>query len=505
MRRFSRLPIGSPQPYSWDSDPRIISWFEPGNGFANKFSASPWGNLLQVGGSVPIGGGLDGHPAYQFSKGVSGCLVTQNTGPNVRFYGPIHTITIIKATAGSNVAGDGWFADPVNATPKYSWNSSAGARLFGNGSNFIVPCTTANYNLHELYLHGSLTRFSINGAAYSTLKNTGIDCKFSGLVMGSAVNNGLGASSNHDCVFRLDYEGQMPDQFRFGLWAYLKSLFPSLNLSSMPGAFDIRPTDPNNLLIPGQFDVVPLIAQSNGSCYSQVSTAAINPNILMLANDNTYKPMTTDYDNQTNHADIVSVEPAALGIGGEAGAMCNAIQAFTGRTLVLVPCAIGGSWVVPGTLSPTQNFYWGPEYPRNFQLANSNYGSAVRRVKDALDRGGNFLFTRYRQGEAEAMSSPEIGALWPDSMTALMDRFHRDIGVVRKRVVFARLSASPHGAGNWTNFITNIQPLAVKTGQAMSETPDGPYNSDGLHLQGVGCDQSGINAFNVAVNEGYIQ
>ncbi len=489
----------------WSDDPQILAWYEADNGLTNKFAASPWGNLTQVSGTVPIGGGLDGHPAYQFTKGVSGLLVTANTGPAVRFYGPVHIIAIVKDTG--SAGGDTWFADPASAAPRIGRTNAANAFVTSN-SSFLVPATIANFNCYNLYLHGSLSRFSVNGAAYSASQNTGTTCDFDGMVLGAGASGG-GFNSSCEIAFWFAYEGMLPDSTMAGLWAYLRAKFPSLSLpASAQPAFSIAPTDPNSLLVP-PFDVLPFAGQSNSSsAYSNAATVPFSAGILMLGNDGVYKVATDLYDDQTNHADIVSVEPnTPKTFGGEAAAMCNAVRARTGRTLVLIPGMLGSSSIVGGVTVPPQNFWWDPGYPRGFKLANSLYGSWVRRTKDALSRGGTYLFTGWDQGEAESGSSPTLGNQWPNAFTALMNSFHADIGVTKK-VVFVQLSLNIGTlfGTNGANFRAITQPLAIGAGQVMASAPDGPYNAnpDQVHRQGSGCDVTGANIAAAAIAAGYI-
>lgn len=489
--------------FAWASDPNILSWREADSGLGDKIANNPWGAFTQPGGAVPIAsGGANGQLEWQFTKGSGKYLLAAGADLNLRYYPPFHLFVIVKST-GTPSAGDAWLGNPLNGNPRLCWQASTTARITSNSSVDITGITTANYNLYDIYFHSGFSRRSVNGAAYTTIDTT-IGSAMDGLVLGAG-NSAGGVSSSCAIPFIMIVEGQASATLKAGLFAYLNAKY-GMGLPAPPATFSIAAADPSALFTP-PFDIVVGGGASNNGNYSQVATAAFNPNIYIFGNDNVYKTAPALYDVNTNQMDVISADTPSSPAGGNASSLCNSLQAAWGRPLVYIPCMTGSSYVVPGTTMPPQHFTWEQSYLLGSRpvgatgVRNTIFNSAVERVKDAIAKGGTYRFMWW-YGDGEALVAQQFGDLWPTYAPQTWDAFHARIGQT-KRVVYVQMALTTHGT-NWANFRANTQPLVQTSQQIMVSAPDGPYNGDGLgHLQGTACDTIGAAGAAAAIAAGW--
>lgn len=189
----------------WFQDQNWLAIYDPLVGFADTTGRSPWGPLVQTGGTVPIGGGLNGQPAYQFTNG-GPYLLAAGADLSLRWYPPLHVFALIK-DMGGNGAGAAWFGNPLNGNPRLCFQSASLARFTSN-SSIDIAATVANYNWYDIYIHSRISKYSVNGAPYTACDTT-IGCAFDGLVLGAG--NAAGTlSSNCEIAWIGIAEGQLP-------------------------------------------------------------------------------------------------------------------------------------------------------------------------------------------------------------------------------------------------------------------------------------------------------
>jgi len=207
------------------ADPRLLFWFEPEFGISDQATSGVFGPLATSGGPVTTGGSYDGHPAWQLAKASGGFLKTADPANTNFWYQPYHLFFVAAAT-GSPAAGDSWLASSVSANPRIQYQSATQLRL---QTGVATNITTGNPNvmrLYELYHHSGQTRISINGGAYATLA-AGTGGVLEGICIGASSTAG-GSRADVDFLLALGYEGQAPDSFKVGLYAYLKAKFPTV-------------------------------------------------------------------------------------------------------------------------------------------------------------------------------------------------------------------------------------------------------------------------------------
>ncbi len=275
------------------------------------------------------------------------------------------------------------------------------------------------------------------------------------------------------------------------------------------GQISVEAVD-SGALLSGSFDILPYYGQSNISVKSTVATQAFNATggngtILQLGNDNTITAAKASYDDITGQQDVASLELAANStLSGPGSSLANTYQVASGRQVVICPGMLGGAAVVQG--AQNQNFQLQAGFPRGNKLRNSPYGSLIARVKNLQALGGTVRFLTYFQGEAEGSLSSTIGDKWPAEVQAMWAQFFIDIGMPgQDKVIFAQVDMQNRAAfPNFANFRAVTQPLAqVAHKYVMVSYPAGPWEADGVHLQGSGCDTLGTAAANAALAEGW--
>jgi hypothetical protein len=255
------------------------------------------------------------------------------------------------------------------------------------------------------------------------------------------------------------------------------------------------------ITLPADFDFIVIGGQSQNSNYTSAGSLTFTSGILELGNDNVYKAAVSKYDDPTNQTDLISLEnPAALKSYGNAIAMANQIAAASGRPLVIVPCMLGGSGIVPPQSGGVLWAIWDPAFPRGFGLRNSLMGSMVARTQDAIARGGKFRYLWWDQGQAEAISDLAHVNAWVSKTDSALSYFYARTGLP-ERTIFAQMAVTPHGS-NWAA-ARAAQPGLASASRIMVSEPDGPYEPDGLHDGPAAADALGGLVAGAALSAGW--
>jgi hypothetical protein len=301
-------------------------------------------------------------------------------------------------------------------------------------------------------------------------------------------------------------EGPIPDFVLQGFTFYARARYPSFGLAAaIPAAFSVNQTSLGGLVAP-PFDVVPIGGQSNNKTFAITGPVTVpGANTFELLSDNTVSPLLTLYQgNATNLDRVNNADNLAGKIGGNATALANSYVASSGRPLLVVPCAEGGSYMGG---SPPSSQLWAPSYPHNQQFRNSLFGSMVQRTLSMLALGGTFRFLWWYQGESEVLvgsggvvdSPAQHAALTDDFLT----KFFQAIGQP-KRVILQTI-ANTCGTATPSN-IAILQAgqasLAAAGSVLVMPASSGPYEADNLHLTGPAQTVLGNQAAAAAIAQG---
>lgn len=460
----------------------LLAWFRADSGTANLSSFSQWGNLVTSGAAVPLVSGPDGRMAWSFAKASGGRLKSASANsPNV--FGPFHVFVVGKFT-GTPAAGDAMWgsAQTSNNGISLRFQDATHAR-FTAQTNQAYLATPTTYQLHTMYSHSKESRACVNGAAYATF-NPG-NASIGGISLGAQGGGLINPSDSEVCEI-IVVDGQASASLLALLWTYFKARYPSLGLTSPPATFTTLAT---GSMPSGTVDGFALLGQSQASEFSDVATAAAGANTYVFGNDNIISAAApAHYDASTNQLDSVSAD--SISVGGCGFGIANALATRSGRNTMIIPGPLGGSSVVANVGTHVDDT-WHPSARRGYLLRNTLLGSAIERTKDFIAKGGNFRFLFWWEGESAAASASY--AQWPSRVVDTWEAFFAAIGKP-VRVIYTQIPLCGSYAGrgaNWDAFRALQASVAVAHKYVMISAPDGPYNTDGLHVQGAGLDAIG--------------
>jgi Carbohydrate esterase, sialic acid-specific acetylesterase len=487
--------------YEFNTDPRIVAGHEPDHGFADLTPiAPPWGSLIETGGPVSIGGVLDGHAVYQFSKTTGGVLTSANQAV---MESGIHLFVVARWT-GTPAIGDALLGSARGDPTVGEASGVADLRFLSTtqgvadgGQSIAFVTRPFAFTLYEIYYHSKYSRVSVDGGPYFT-GSLGSGSWFSGIELGGFWG---GQRSDSEVAFVLVYEGQAPARFKRGLYGYLGAKFPSLDLAAgPPPVFSLDTTAPALWDATKPWNAVIVLGQSNASNYASGSTATWQPGTFLFGNDQTWKLGLPQWDSFIGQTDSVSLDPTGT-VGGLAGSFANSLQSAWGIPTVLVPCSLSASFIVPGTYPTAPMRSWDREYPRGQHLRDSLYWSAVNRALQVIKWGGTIKALVWYQGNSEAFNAdPAIRSQWPARTQATLDSFWSDIGQPNPRltgdpsrktiVVGIEQNAASSAAYPWyDDFRLNVQPSIQRSANQIFVTPPaGPFEADQIHLVNTALD-----------------
>jgi hypothetical protein len=491
--------MGTSSGYNFATDPRLIARYRANDGLAD-LTANPagFGALVQTAGAVATAVGVNGRTCWQLRSASGGYLLS---GLATRYETPVHIFVVAQAAAGS-LPTQFWVSAQAGAglVTVMSYSSVAAMRYDGTG-NTTIACTPANLTFYNYYAHGSVSRSSVNGAAYTSIAAVGAGFGIvSGLCFGALTTGGN--RGNLDLYEVFVYQGQAPAQFMSQLTAYVRATYPAIGVAANPPAvFSVNQTSLGGLFA-APFDFMLIGGQSNNANYATTATTIAGANTFQLGNDNTIAALAQLYDDPTGQIDTVSVDAVAGKAGGNFTAFANAYVAASGRPLVGVPCALGGSSMslVSPPLSPTS---WNKRAVRGFRLRDSLYGSMLARGQNMLALGGTFRALWWYQGENEAIAG---GQALTDFSALTLDffaSFFADFGQPQ-RVLVQTIANTVAGAS-----APNL--AAVQAAQAAFAQPgvrivlppsSGPYEADNIHLAASACNAVGSAAAAAAIAAG---
>jgi hypothetical protein len=204
-----------------------------------------------------------------------------------------------------------------------------------------------------------------------------------------------------------------------------------------------------------------------------------DPNILLFGNDDVLKAAAEPLDSPAGQIDMVSADNlAAVGPGLSFARTLR--TNFGPRSIILVPCAKGGSSLAQWSPNPTPS---------------TLYGSCLRRAKAAITEGAELGGVLWYQGETDAASLSET-ALWPSRMATLVFRLRQDLRSPALPWVVVGLADSPAAGSRpypgWSEIQRaqlrlprQIRNLAHVSAAGLST------NADNLHLDTVAQEQLG--------------
>jgi Carbohydrate esterase, sialic acid-specific acetylesterase len=204
-----------------------------------------------------------------------------------------------------------------------------------------------------------------------------------------------------------------------------------------------------------------------------------NPNILLFGNDDVLKTALEPLDSPVGQIDMVSADNlAAVGPGMSFARTLR--TSFGLRSIILVPCAKGGSSLAQWSPNPSPS---------------TLYGSCLRRAKAAITEGAELGGVLWYQGETDAASLSET-ALWPSRMATLVFRLRQDLRSTTLPWVVVGLAdypaAGPRPYPGWSEIQRaqlrlprQIRNLAHVSAAGLST------NADSLHLDTVAHEQLG--------------
>ena len=195
--------------------------------------------------------------------------------------------------------------------------------------------------------------------------------------------------------------------------------------------------------------------------------------ILNFTNAYGLVPATEPIDSNIGQVDRISIEGGEPGVGpGLVFADSIAASLSEDDTIVLVPCAKGGS--------TTQD--WAFSYFRN-----SLFGSCIDRALRARAlTGGDFAALLWYQGESDSVS-PETAEGWASRTQAIWDNFRQSLGESGLPILYVRLPESfPAIYTGWrTTQAEQSFLMSVERRQIWIQAPS-LINPDQIHLSTAG-------------------
>lgn len=473
-KNFAWLPSTVGPVYSLDTDPLIMARYRASDGAADiSTSGIGLGPLVATSGAVSIGADSDGNAVWQLRSGSGGFLKT--AGGATVFYNPITVILIAKAGP-APASNQCWLTTSGVASSIY-WASAAGLKLTG-ASSAVIASVPANENVFSVYEHNNVSSAGVNGSAFAALTAVGGNV---GIINTNLTLGGDPSGSNRadvDIAEVIVYEGPATAQFLTALTAYVRRRYPSRGMSAVVPS----PPSPWQLsrgaMPAGAFDYALFLGQSNNDGLHSLTGVPTAAGALAynFKPDNSIIACPALYGDPTNTIDGVNVN-ALAGVGGNATAFAAAYTASTARSLLVVPCALGGSQLVAN---------WWPLLVRGNKKRNCLYGMALDRARNIQSLGGRLVALVWYQGESEAQIGGALLANYQTNLDFMLSSFFRDLGIPEKTLI---QTVANTVAGATAPNLAAMQAvpgaLAALSGGTRRALPpsSGPYEADNLHLQ----------------------
>lgn len=232
----------------------------------------------------------------------------------------------------------------------------------------------------------------------------------------------------------------------------------------LAGCATSKPVAPEIFLLMGQSNM------SGRGATEEIPPGALAPDlgIRVLGNDGVLRTAKEPIDSAEGQIDPVSADTAA-GVGPGL-AFAKARIAVTGRAIVLVPCAKGGTAIALWKRSDSRQ---------------TLYGSCLARARQAQAIGPVTGVIWY-QGESDTETAA-LAALWPVRFRALVTDLRRDLAAPRLPVTIVAIGDRPLSgkyAGRFP-FWREVQATQVSLrlpGVTVVEAQGLPRNADELHL-----------------------
>lgn len=462
----------------------------------NKGAFGSGGNLLDDTGGCAIGavgGAFNGKRCYSPLAGSGGYLRTGVLafGSGQAFDGmnpPCHMIVVGRFGGSPSVnlimAGGGSTLRYQDATHA---NFTAGGALNSAASDPLLP------HLYDIFHHGQGTRFGVDGAFTSGgTVNPGparLIVNGSRLAIGAATNGA--ARSTCDVARVLIFDNRIP-------YAQYTQLLDLLNavygLSAAKHASYVQPED-DTVAAPGfsLAKVIPFLGQSNASNYATVApTNTWSAGTSVFKNDLTWiTPGADPFDDETNQRDPVSIDSVSTNFGW-AAPLAKAEATRYGVNVCIVPCARSAT-----TMAEWQKGAVGLK--RGYL-----YGSAVWRMKKALENGGTIPYVIVHQGESEAQGTQGQRDAWAALAQQFVADIRADLGLPNLPFLFALVRNNTMAAGYTDMHDNKIPSIASVPNKIFTfDVPAaGPFEADGVHIQGTGLDDTATNAQAAAIAAG---
>lgn len=161
----------------------------------------------------------------------------------------------------------------------------------------------------------------------------------------------------------------------------------------------------------GDFIILAILGQSNAAGYSTCPNVLppVSNGIYNFGNDYILQPAQEPIDNNVNQVDMVSYDYSNK--CGSSIAIAETLKRITGRDVVIVPCAKGGTAILE----------WMPSYSRD-----TLYGSCFNRIR-TMDTGENHtVMIFFYQGESDAKTNSDALA-WVDRFTVIVNALNTDL------------------------------------------------------------------------------
>lgn len=476
-----------------ENNPALMNWWLPESGLRNRVGNNSWGDLVELGGAVPIvaGAGPDGTPVYRFSIASGGVLKT--TGARV-FSSPIQIIIICK----QRTAGFCIWASTQN-TSGVLMNQVANTFGMVAGSNITKATTALAFHCYDTVWWGSTYgAVSIDGAAYT--RGATQAAVFGGLVIGSA-NDGTTSRADLDVCGIYVLEGFPGDPLHTQIYQDIQRRWPSLAVAT-PVYPSNRAGNPS-WAFGSPWKAIPIMGQSNCQGLGTIASTAFAANTFALGYDFKWNVAADPITAGLTARETIDNGGITATHAGHVG-LLNAMQAHWGVPTVGLPLAAGGSSFTT-ELDPLGVNYWNVDVPRGLLLNDCLAGSIINRIQEAQFYGGTIPFGVLHQGETEGQFANNAQQdLWPARAQRLFDTIRARVGLPNLPFFFAQLQPAPGAsyAVQWTRMRDVIQPQLQSSNQFMVTVPDGAYIAgsvtDHLHLETKG-GAGGLEGFYAAV------
>lgn len=212
----------------------------------------------------------------------------------------------------------------------------------------------------------------------------------------------------------------------------------------------------NTVQVEGDFIILAILGQSNAASYAVCPDVlpAVPDGIYNFGNDYVMHAAQEPIDSATNQIDTVSLD--VINRCGSSITIAAELQRITGRQVVIVPCAKGGSRIA----------MWLPSYSRD-----TLYGSCLHRIQ-TVDAGGNHkVLIFFYQGESDVADGMDAVNAWVGRFNTVINAL--DVDLNYPPIVFAQMGPT----GDPVTFpymaeLANLQPLAIAANVSMVKSED---------------------------------